>query len=100
MECRFHVVCKFSNYFSFRLINAIISKKIARPHGLAIPRRFTFYDNASSEYEKERCLTKIGNFRYRADKLVGKTENGGIDNILGEFCEICNSVIYKLSRLD
>lgn len=58
------------------------------------------YDNASSEYEKESCLTKIGNFRYRADKLIGKTENGGIDNILGEFCEICNSVIYKLSRLD
>ena len=46
----------------------------------------------------DASIDKIVAIKSEAEALVGKF-GAGPDNILGEFCEICDSVVYKLRRL-
>ena len=45
-------------------------------------------------------VERIIDIRNEANDLTRRIDiDSGIDNILGDFCETCNSVIYKLKRL-
>ena len=46
----------------------------------------------------EVSIEKIIAIKNEAASLIGAGD-AGMDNILGEFCETCNSIIYKLKRL-
>ena len=46
----------------------------------------------------EGSIEKIIAIKNEAAGLIG-VGDAGFDNILGEFCETCNSIVYKLKRL-
>lgn len=46
----------------------------------------------------EASINEIVALRNEAESLIGQG-GAGIDNILGEFCETCDSITYKLKRL-
>ena len=53
----------------------------------------------SNLYDSQTSVEEIANISNEAARLIGVSGDAGMDNILGEFCETCNSVIYKLKRL-
>lgn len=46
----------------------------------------------------ETSISEIIALRNEAESLIGQG-GAGVDNILGEFCETCDSITYKLKRL-
>lgn len=46
----------------------------------------------------EASISEIIAIRNEAESLIGQG-GAGVDNILGEFCETCDSIVYKLKRL-
>ena len=56
------------------------------------------YQFGNLRYE-DGCIEKIIDIREEAATLAGNYAEEGIKNILGDFCETCDSVIYKLKRL-
>jgi len=51
-----------------------------------------------SNYDPTEAIAKIEAIRTEAGSFVGTCDEG-FNNILGEFCETCNSIVYKLKRL-
>lgn len=48
----------------------------------------------------EVSITRIAEYKEEAERLSRQDFGGGISNILDDFAATCNSVIYKLKRLD
>lgn len=62
-----------------------------------VPAAFVGTEDMDPAYT-EASIGKIVGIKNEAAALIGAGD-AGMDNILGEFCETCNSIIYKLKRL-
>ena len=54
------------------------------------------YDIGTMKFD-DSCIAKIKETADEAESLVGMSE--GIDNVLGDICELCDEAVYKLTRL-
>lgn len=64
-----------------------------------VPASFVAVENIDPMYT-EASIDKIVAIKNEADELTRRLDiEAGFDNILGEFCETCNSIVYKLKRL-
>lgn len=64
-----------------------------------VPASFVPVEDMDPAYT-ETSIEKIVAIKNEADELTRRLDiEAGFDNILGEFCETCNSIIYKLKRL-
>ena len=60
----------------------------------------TFVPMEGDSNYTEASIDKIAAIKNEASELTKRLDiDAGFDNILGDFCETCNSVIYKLKRL-
>ena len=63
-----------------------------------VPATFVSMDGDSNY--TEASIDKIVAIKNEANELTRRLDlDAGFENILGDFCETCNSVIYKLKRL-
>ena len=56
------------------------------------------YEFGNLEFD-DKAISKIRWMGIQAAELIEDCHNAGIENILADFCELCNSVVYKLKRL-
>ena len=57
------------------------------------------YEFGDLRYASETAIAKINELTREAQDLIDGCDDSGIENILADFCETCNSVVYKLKRL-
>lgn len=64
-----------------------------------VPATFVAAERMDPAYT-ETSIEKIVAIKNEANELTRRLDlDAGFENILGDFCETCNSVIYKLKRL-